>query len=74
MTAAELEARIVAAGYVVTLAGRVSSATAAAVLGITPSRLRAWRAEGRGPPYSGRGGRCWYAVSDLAAWLDRDRA
>lgn len=66
--AQELERRCLAAGRRVTLGGSVDSETAAEVLGVAAGTLRNWRAAGIGPAYTPIRGRCWYSVTDLAAW------
>jgi predicted DNA-binding transcriptional regulator AlpA len=43
---------------------------AAAVLGVKPTTLGAWRHQGRGPRYLKIGRSCFYRPSDLEAWLD----
>ena len=70
MTAEELERRIVAAGYHVTLSGCVDCNTAAAALEFSPRTLVAMRQEGTGPEYERLNGRIWYPVAALAAFLN----
>lgn len=51
----------------------VTSAQAAAMLGVQQRTLEIWRKEGRGPRYlrlAGKRSRVLYKVSDLEAWLD----
>jgi len=46
---------------------------AAAYLSVAPKTLARWAAQSRGPRYARSGdrrGRCWYALSDLDAWLE----
>lgn len=45
---------------------------AAAILGITPTTLSRWAAQGRGPIYSRSGdcrGRVWYRGPEIERWL-----
>lgn len=66
---AELEARIRAAGFVVTLGGEVTSAVAAQVLGVSEGTLRNWRTSKNGPRYTRRNGRVWYSLDALVEFL-----
>jgi len=62
VTAEELERRIVAAGYHVTLSACVDANTAAAALELSPRTLVNMRQEGTGPEYQRLNGRIWYPV------------
>jgi hypothetical protein len=46
---------------------------AARYLGYTPSALRAWRRDGRGPAFVRAGRNVRYLPIDLDAWLTRHR-
>jgi hypothetical protein len=51
----------------------LSRVEAAAYLSLAPRTLARWAAQQRGPRYARSGprrGRCWYAISDLDAWLE----
>lgn len=54
------------------LGERLTSAEAAALLGISDATLRTWRSAGRGPSFY-RCGRVFYTRDDLAAWLAANR-
>jgi predicted DNA-binding transcriptional regulator AlpA len=43
---------------------------AAALLGLKPTTLAAWRHQGRGPRYLKIGRSCFYRESDIESWLD----
>jgi Helix-turn-helix domain len=43
---------------------------AAAVIGVKPTTLSAWRHFGRGPRYLKVGRSCFYRRSDIETWLD----
>ena len=45
--------------------GNLETAAAAEILGLSPRTLRNWRVSGKGPRYSKRGARVFYAVEDL---------
>jgi len=49
--------------------GRVSEETAALLLGYDPGTLRNKRMQGTAPAAWKLGGRIWYKLPDLAAWL-----
>lgn len=55
------------------LSALLPSDAAAALLGLKPQTLRAWRLRGVGPTYvrvgTGRRGRVFYREEDLVAWL-----
>jgi len=48
---------------------QMSSPDAAKSLGIATYTLRAWRMKGTGPQYTKIGGRAYYAMTDLDAWV-----
>lgn len=53
----------------------LTSADAAAAIGIDPGTLRNWRSQGRGPAYVRiSGNKILYRVADLEAWLDDQAA
>ena len=68
--------RLKAAGLRVSLDGRVTSETAAEILGISPGTLRNWRS-GKLPPGFPQpfdiGGRIWYRLRELLEWIDAQR-
>jgi len=43
---------------------------AAAVLGVKPTTLAAWRSQGRGPRYIKIGRSCFYLERDLDSWIE----
>jgi excisionase family DNA binding protein len=51
------------------LTGLLTTAQAAAYLGLAPKTLRNWRSSGRGPKYCGRRSGTRYRRSDLDAWI-----
>jgi len=69
-------ARLKAAGHRVSLDGRITSETAAELLGISPGTLRNWRS-GKLPPGFPQpfdvGGRIWYQLRELLEWIDAQR-
>jgi hypothetical protein len=67
--AAELAARLKAAGHFVTLAGAVSESTAAEVIGVSRRTLRTWRQTGEGPRCYDVG-RVLYPLDSIVQYLD----
>ena len=63
-------------GILITHAGLTDTAGAAVYLGRGERTLERWRKEGTGPVATTTRGRCWYALSDLDAYLEdcRDKA
>lgn len=51
----------------------VREAEAASLLNVSQSCLRAWRSQGRGPSYCRLSRRIVYPVTDLEAYLSRNR-
>ena len=51
----------------------LSEAQAAAILGVVPKALQAWRVRGGGPIYLKIGRLVKYSESDLVAWLETRR-
>ena len=49
---------------------RLSGDAAAKYLGLSRSTLEKMRSQGRGPRYIRLGGRCFYRVPDLIAYID----
>ena len=49
--------------------GRLSRANAAAFLGYKPKTLAMWAVENRGPAMVRVGGRCFYRLADLQAFV-----
>ena len=47
---------------------------AARVLGISPHTLCEWRLKKRGPAYIRKVGRIFYTRTDIARWLDDNKA
>lgn len=58
-----------AAGHYVTIDGRVTEKTAAALIPCPVSRLRRWRLEGKGPRYFQPTKTPWYYLGDLLKWI-----
>ena len=50
--------------------GRCDAANAALYMGKKPKTLAMWRMEGKGPPFHKPGGRVYYYVDDLDAFMD----
>lgn len=74
---AEAEAdrqRLMAQGIRTTPAGLTSTAHAAQYLGVGVRTLERWRQQGIGPLTTPMHGRCWYAMSDLDAYLESSRS
>ena len=44
---------------------------AAALIGVKPTTLPAWRSQGRGPRYIKVGRSCFYLEADIDRWLDQ---
>lgn len=65
--------RLEAAGFVVTIDGRITEAAAAALIGLEPRTLRNWRCLGKGPPVERLFGRAWYPLEPLLGWLQQTR-
>ncbi|CAN7518297.1 hypothetical protein LJR235_003561 [Pararhizobium sp. LjRoot235] len=59
-------------GMILTADGRVGENDAAALLGKAPTTLRNWRSGARPLRFSHLGGRVFYKITDLAAFLDRE--
>jgi len=60
-------------GRAVTPDGRVDSATAADLLGVSEGHLRNLRSACGGPSFFKAGGRVTYRLDDLATWLEASR-
>lgn len=66
---------VVTASITATPDGRVDRKAAATFLGIAPRTLANWRSQGRGPVIVKLGGRVFYRISDLTAFLSgQDRS
>lgn len=51
----------------------LTTAEAAAALGLQPCTLNQWRYLRKGPPYREHGKRVFYSAADLAAWSAANR-
>lgn len=67
--AAELAERLRRDGHLVTLGDAVSEATAAEIIGVSARTLRAWRAQGKGPPFY-MASRAFYSLAGIVQFLD----
>lgn len=68
-TITEVRQRLEAAGHYVTIDGRVTEATAAALVPCPVSRLRRWRQEGKGPRFFQPAKTPWYYLGDVLNWI-----
>jgi hypothetical protein len=68
----QAEASLRAAGFTISLDGRIPSAAAAALIGIAPGTLRNWRCAGIGPPYGLLRSRAWYVLRTVVEWIRRE--
>lgn len=67
----EVRERLEAIGHYVTIDGRVTEQTAAALIPCPVSRLRRWRLEGKGPRFFQPAKTPWYYLGDVLYWIAR---
>ncbi|HGM7320043.1 TPA: hypothetical protein ACKQCD_001157 [Stenotrophomonas maltophilia] len=65
----EVRERLEATGHYVTIDGRVTEQTAAALIHCPVRRLRRWRLEGKGPRYFQPAKTPWYYLGDILEWI-----
>lgn len=68
-SAMDVRLRLEQEGHYVTVDGRVTEKTAAALIPCPVSRLRRWRLEGKGPRYFQPSKTPWYYVGDILEWI-----
>lgn len=65
-----LQLRVRERSMIVTPDGRLSRTHAAKYLGVAPQTLANWRSLGRGPKHMKLGGRVFYRLADLEAFIE----